>query len=165
MSKAHVGPALEHRPDGALLIRATNELGAYPARLTNWLSHWAPGMYGIDFPKDTGILMRPGSAVVVQMHYYSAFAPGESDIDTIMHFKVADNVKKPSVNHPLTRNRWLYADDNDSMDWWIDKACDMCEESGDRTRAQQLLPIRYQLREDKETPLNEWVASQMELLF
>jgi hypothetical protein len=80
-----------------------------------WLSHWAPGMYGIDFPKDTGILMRPGSAVVVQMHYYSAFAPGEYDENTMMHFKVADSVKKPSVNHPLTRNRWLYAEDNDSM--------------------------------------------------
>lgn len=80
-----------------------------------WLSHWAPGMYGIDFPKDTGILMRPGSAIVVQMHYYSAFAPGESDDKTIMHFKVADSVKKPSVNHPLTRNKWLYAKNNDSM--------------------------------------------------
>src|SRR5215510_3597883 len=33
--------ALEHRPDGALLIRVTNELGAYPARLTGWLTHWA----------------------------------------------------------------------------------------------------------------------------
>ena len=80
-----------------------------------WLSHWAPGMYGIDFPKDTGILMRPGSAVVVQMHYFSAFAPGESDNNTIMHFKVADSVEKPSVNHPLTRNRWLYSKNNESM--------------------------------------------------
>jgi feruloyl-CoA synthase len=33
--------ALEHRPDGALLIRATDQLGAYPARLTGWLEHWA----------------------------------------------------------------------------------------------------------------------------
>jgi len=80
-----------------------------------WLSHWAPGMYGVEFPKGTGILMRPGSAVVVQMHYYSAFAPGESDSDTIMHFQVADHVAKPSVNHPLTKNRWLYGEENGSM--------------------------------------------------
>src|SRR5262245_15569843 len=33
--------ALEHRPDGALLIRATGELGHYPARLTSWLEYWA----------------------------------------------------------------------------------------------------------------------------
>src|SRR5262245_61557823 len=32
---------LEHRADGALLIRAINELGPYPARLTSWLQHWA----------------------------------------------------------------------------------------------------------------------------
>src|SRR5262245_16921202 len=33
--------ALEHRPDGALLIRATDKLGHYPSRLTAWLEHWA----------------------------------------------------------------------------------------------------------------------------
>jgi feruloyl-CoA synthase len=33
--------ALEHRPDGALLIRSTNELGHYPSRLTAWLEYWA----------------------------------------------------------------------------------------------------------------------------
>jgi feruloyl-CoA synthase len=33
--------ALEHRPDGTLIIRATNELGPYPQGLTAWLEHWA----------------------------------------------------------------------------------------------------------------------------
>ena len=80
-----------------------------------WLSHWAPGMYGIEFPEDTGILMRPGSAVVVQMHYYSAFAPGETDIGTMMQFQVADEVKKPSINHPLTKGKWLFGKNNESM--------------------------------------------------
>ncbi len=80
-----------------------------------WLSHWAPGMYGEEFPADTGILVRPGSVIVVQMHYYSAFAPGEADTDTTMHFKVAKHVDKPSVNLPLTNNRWLYANRNNTM--------------------------------------------------
>lgn len=80
-----------------------------------WLSHWAPGMYGEDFPEGTGILMRPGSIIVVQMHYYSAFAPGESDSDTVMHFRLADAVDKPSVNLPLTKTRWLYGSRNGSM--------------------------------------------------
>ena len=80
-----------------------------------WLTHWAPGMYGMAFPEDTGILMRPGSAVVVQMHYYSGFAPGESDFETKMHFQVTDSVKKPSFNHPLTKNRWLAGEGNGSM--------------------------------------------------
>jgi len=87
-------------------------------RLVNnayWLSHWAPGMYGIEFPEGTGILVRPGSVIVVQMHYYSAFAPDESDSDTMMHFKVADTVEKPSLFHPLSDNRWLNGSDNESM--------------------------------------------------
>ncbi len=87
-------------------------------RLVNnayWLSHWAPGMYGIEFPEGTGILVRPGSVVVVQMHYFSAFAPGESDSNTMMHFRLADTVEKPSLFHPLSDNRWLNGSDNESM--------------------------------------------------
>lgn len=80
-----------------------------------WLSHWAPGMYGEEFPRDTGILIRPGSVIVVQMHYYSAFAPGESDSNTTMHFKVAKHVDKPSVNLPLTHYPWLVANRNQTM--------------------------------------------------
>jgi hypothetical protein len=57
------------------------------------------------------------------------------------------------------------AEDNDALDWWFDKACDMCGESGDRARAEALLPIRYQLQEDEEDPMQEWVASEMESLF
>ena len=72
-----------------------------------WLSHWAPGIYGLSFPENSGVLMRPGSVVVVQMHYYSAFAPGESDRNTTMHFQVAADVERPAVNHPLTGNNWL----------------------------------------------------------
>jgi feruloyl-CoA synthase len=34
-------PALEQRADGALLVRATDQLGSYPSRLTDWLVHWA----------------------------------------------------------------------------------------------------------------------------
>jgi hypothetical protein len=80
-----------------------------------WLSHWAPGTNGVDFPENTGILMEPGSLVIVQMHYFSAFAPGETDQNTTMHFKVVDEVEKPSVNYPLTKDAWLGAKKNDSM--------------------------------------------------
>ena len=72
-----------------------------------WLSHWAPGIYGLSFPENSGVLMRPGSLIVVQMHYYSAFAPGESDRNTTMHFQVAADVERPAVNHPLTGDTWL----------------------------------------------------------
>jgi len=80
-----------------------------------WLSHWAPGMAGFEFPEDTGVLMKPGSVVVVQMHYYSAFAPGESDQGSKMYFQVADTVEKPSVNFPLTKQAWLVSRRNKTM--------------------------------------------------
>ena len=98
--------ALEERFPGAMDALFKNNF---------WLSHWAPGMYGEEFPADTGILVRPGSVIVVQMHYYSAFAPGEPDVDTSMHFKVAKHVDKPSVNLPLTNYRWLRSNRNQMM--------------------------------------------------
>jgi hypothetical protein len=80
-----------------------------------WLSHWAPGMYGLAFPENSGVLMRPGSVVVVQMHYFSAFAPGESDLNTTMHFKIAGEVDRPSINHPLSIGDWVEGKENGSM--------------------------------------------------
>ena len=57
------------------------------------------------------------------------------------------------------------ADDMDALDWWVDKACDICAERGDRARAQALLPVRYQLQEDVDESVEEWVSSEMESLF
>ncbi|MCA9671114.1 MAG: hypothetical protein KC503_36200 [Myxococcales bacterium] len=56
------------------------------------------------------------------------------------------------------------ADDNDALDWWVDKACDVCGEQGDRGAAQQLIPVRYQLSEQDE-PYDEFYESAMSMLF
>lgn len=80
-----------------------------------WLSHWAPGVTGFEFPEDTGVLVVPGSVLVVQMHYYSAYAPGETDGNTRMRFQLSDAVKKPSINYPMTHRDWLYSKDNESL--------------------------------------------------
>lgn len=80
-----------------------------------WLAHWAPGMDGYEFPDGTGILMRPGMVVVAQMHYYSAYAPGETDADSKMQFQLRDDVEKPALHLPLSQDRWLYGADNGSM--------------------------------------------------
>ena len=80
-----------------------------------WVAQWAPGTDGYAFPKDTGIPMQPGMALIVQMHYYSAFAAGERDSGTQMQFTVGDEVSKPAFILPLTRNQWLYGEHNQSM--------------------------------------------------
>lgn len=80
-----------------------------------WLSHWAPGMTGYSFPEGTGVLMKPGSAIVIQVHYYSAFAPGESDRDSIMQYQIKDHVEKPALIYPLSNYAWLTGKQNKSM--------------------------------------------------
>jgi hypothetical protein len=84
-------------------------------RSTFWLAHWAPGMDGHTFPEGTGIRMEPGSALVVQMHYYGAQAPGERDAGTLVEFQLAREVERPAFHLPQTYNPWLAAERNRSM--------------------------------------------------
>jgi hypothetical protein len=84
-------------------------------RGSHWLAHWAPGMNGNVFPDGTGLRMEPGSGLVVQMHYYTKDARGESDADTHLDFQLASNVERPAVNYPQTRNAWLAGERNGSM--------------------------------------------------
>lgn len=113
------GGALPDRLDG----RAERE--AYEARYPSgvrelsrgnwWLAHWAPGMDGHRFPEGTGLRLEPGSALVVQMHYYTREAPGESDAGTRLDFQVASSVERPALHLAQTRNAWLVAERNGSM--------------------------------------------------
>ncbi len=80
-----------------------------------WLSHWAPGMDGHQFPEGTGILVEPGAVLIVQMHYYSADAPGQEDAETLMDFQVASEVDRPAFHFPQTRGDWLNAQRNETM--------------------------------------------------
>ena len=80
-----------------------------------WLTHWAPGMFGNEFPEGTGIRMDPGSALIVQMHYYSGDAPGEEDEGTTLEFQVAEHVDKPAFHLSQTFNPWLVGERNGSM--------------------------------------------------
>lgn len=80
-----------------------------------WLAHWAPGMEGYDLPPGTGIPVKPGATVVVQMHYFSGFAPNERDAGTVLHFKTAEQVAKPAMNWPLSRSEWLQGKSNNSL--------------------------------------------------
>ena len=80
-----------------------------------WLTHWAPGMYGHHFPEGTGILMEPGSALVVQMHYYTKEAPGERDFGTRVDFDLESSVERPAFHLVQTNNDWLDGAGNGSM--------------------------------------------------
>ena len=81
----------------------------------HWLAHWAPGMDGHVFPEGTGIRLEPGSGLVVQMHYYSSTAPGESDVDTRLDFMVESSVERPAFHLAQTRNDWLASERTGTM--------------------------------------------------
>jgi hypothetical protein len=104
-------------------IRAERE--AYEARYPGgvrelsagnyWLAHWAPGMDGHVFPEGTGILLEPGAALVVQVHYYAADAPGQYDEGTRVEFQLAESVERPAFHFSQTRGDWLVSERNRSM--------------------------------------------------
>lgn len=80
-----------------------------------WLAHWAPGMHGYSLPPGTGIPVPPGATLIVQMHYFTGFAPEQPDTGTRVQFQIADEVAKPAMNWPLSRSDWLQAKANRSL--------------------------------------------------
>ncbi len=65
------------------------------------LGQWVPGMGSGDFPAGTGIQVRPGSKVVLQMHYNTTSINPQPD-RTAVRFKVTD-----SVEHQASFAPWL----------------------------------------------------------
>ena len=57
-------------------------------------------MDGHQFPDGTGILMEPRSALIDQMHYQSADAPGQQDAGTLMDFQLAEEVARLAFHIP-----------------------------------------------------------------
>lgn len=106
IGKPKVAKALENKYPG--IIQKIND-GVH------WVAHWAPGMGGYEFAKGSGVPIKPGAIMIAQMHYFSAFAPGEKDQNTEARFKLAKQVKHAGFNIPLTRKEWLNAKKNRSM--------------------------------------------------
>jgi hypothetical protein len=57
------------------------------------------------------------------------------------------------------------ADDNDALDWYLDKACDLFGEAGNRDAATAVLQVRYGLQDDEDDPMEVWVNDQLNILF
>jgi len=56
------------------------------------------------------------------------------------------------------------ANDNDVMEWYLDKSLDMLADAGNRDAAGALLGIRYDVRGETE-PKSEWVEHELDMLF
>lgn len=71
-----------------------------------WLGAWAPGGTSGDFPNGTGIPMKTGSKVVLQMHYNTSNAGAVAD-QTTMDVMFDDDVDVPATIQPWADPDWL----------------------------------------------------------
>ena len=70
------------------------------------LTGWVPGARPNVLPEGTGMLVRPGSKIMMNMHY-NVLAAGPGPDQTIMNFMVEDQVDKPGVAIFWTNPAWL----------------------------------------------------------
>ncbi|GAC1521520.1 MAG: hypothetical protein NVS3B10_22290 [Polyangiales bacterium] len=71
-----------------------------------WISGWAPGALGTDFPAGTGIRMEPGSKIVLQVHYNILKAKAAPD-QTTLSIKLDDHVDKEAMVLKWIDYHWL----------------------------------------------------------
>jgi hypothetical protein len=71
------------------------------------LGAWAPGGLGTDFPDDTGIRVRPGSKVVLQVHYNTDTSPPAADMTNI-EVSHEPAVTREAVFLPFMNPVWLF---------------------------------------------------------
>ncbi len=80
--------------------------GGEKSQKAQWLGAWVPGSGGGGaMPDGTGILVKPGSKIALQMHYHPL--PGAlADLSTLK-VRTAATVERPAYLLPLTNPGWL----------------------------------------------------------
>ncbi len=74
----------------------------------NWLGSWAPGGSAVMYPDGTGLLVRAGSKIVMQVHYNTNAAPEGQRADlTTLQVATAASVAKRAYLMPWTNPTWL----------------------------------------------------------
>ncbi len=69
------------------------------------IAAWTPGGGGVNFPQGTGIRVEPGARVILQMHYSTLEAAGESD-QTTLDLRLDESVEKNAGNLPWLDIGW-----------------------------------------------------------
>jgi hypothetical protein len=72
---------------------------------TKIVASWVPGQEGGDFPAGTGIRVKPGARIILQMHYSLVESAGESDLSAI-DFRLDESVPSPAGNLPFLDVKW-----------------------------------------------------------
>ncbi|PRP94442.1 hypothetical protein ENSA7_77760 [Enhygromyxa salina] len=72
-----------------------------------WLGDWVPGMDAWRAPEGTGIEVKPGSWLIVQVHY-STIGQDLGPDQTTLGFQITDAVERPGTFVPVTDYRWPF---------------------------------------------------------
>jgi hypothetical protein len=72
----------------------------------SWVGGWVPGNNGSDYPAGTGIKVRPGSKIVMQIHYNLSSSNAAAD-RTSISMSLAPSVQKEAVMQPWANPAWL----------------------------------------------------------
>ncbi|MFZ5442009.1 MAG: monooxygenase [Myxococcota bacterium] len=74
----------------------------------SWLGSWAPGSQPAMYPDGTGLLVKPGSKVVMQVHYNTTAAPeGQRTDQTKLEVALSDTVDKRAWILPWASVEWV----------------------------------------------------------
>ncbi|MBI2893841.1 MAG: monooxygenase [Deltaproteobacteria bacterium] len=73
---------------------------------TTWLGGWAVGSGATRTPEGTGLIVPPGSAVVLEIAYDTTTAPASPD-RTVASFETADSVEKAAKILPWADPKWV----------------------------------------------------------
>jgi mono/diheme cytochrome c family protein len=76
-----------------------------PAFPTKLVASWVPGMGASPYPAGTGVLVRPGARVVLQMHYSILSDGAQPDLSSV-RFRLADRVEHNAGNLPWLDLNW-----------------------------------------------------------
>lgn len=80
-----------------------------------WVYHWAPGMQRVQLPEGTGIPLRPGSALIMQLHFHTQHHPGIGEDGGVVRLQLAERVERPAMVLSLSDDRWYAGRDNQSL--------------------------------------------------
>lgn len=72
----------------------------------NWLGGWAPGAVAGPFPDGLGLLVQPGTVLIMQVHYYDDGEGGEDQ--SAVELMLADEVAEVGWVQPFADPDWLY---------------------------------------------------------
>jgi hypothetical protein len=113
MQSVHHAILYMEPPENAASVRSQDRASAGPgfpcfsniASLTTWLTSYEPGGYGQSIPAGLGFEVRPGSLMVLQVHYNSlnGTGPDSSRVD----FELADRVERVASVAQLLDSTWV----------------------------------------------------------